>query len=176
MPFTPPRDLVTAPASSFVAEEDVGIRTAAAILVTPDGRYLMQLRDDNPEISFPGFFCLFGGAMERGENPAMGLRRELLEELELEVEVGDISYFSQFVFDAIYADGTLRQRYFFEVSIEPDMIDSLVLHEGAGMMLMTADGIADSVSRVLPYDLAILRLHILLGQARASGTSVQKIS
>ena len=40
---------------------------------------------------------------------------------------------------------------------------------------MMADDIADSVSRVGPYDLTILRLHILLGQARASGTSVQKI-
>jgi len=151
----------------------VGIRTAAAVLVTPDGRYLMQLRDNNPEISFPGFFCLFGGELEPGEEPEAGLRRELAEELELEVD--EINYLSQFVFDAIYADSTLRQRYYFEVPIDPDVIEALVLHEGAGMKLMTEDDIADSVSRVGPYDLTILRLHILLGQARASGTSVQKI-
>lgn len=151
----------------------MGIRTAAAVLVTPDGRYLMQLRDNNPEISFPGFFCLFGGELEPGEEPEAGLRRELAEELELEVD--EINYLSQFVFDAIYADSTLRQRYYFEVPIDPDVIEALVLHEGAGMKLMTEDDIADSVSRVGPYDLTILRLHILLGQARASGTSVQKI-
>lgn len=164
---------MTAVASSFVPERDVGIRTAAAVLVTPDGRYLMQLRDHNPEISFPGFFCLFGGELEPGEEPETGLRRELGEELELEVD--EINYFSQFVFDAVYADGTLRQRYYFEIPIEPDVIDTLVLHEGAGMKLMTADDIADSVSRVGPYDLTVLRLHILLHQTRASGTSVQKI-
>jgi len=164
---------VTVVASSFVPERDVGIRTAAAVLVTPDGRYLMQLRDNNPEISFPGFFCLFGGELEPGEEPEAGLRRELAEELELEVD--EINYLSQFVFDAIYADSTLRQRYYFEVPIDPDVIEALVLHEGAGMKLMTEDDIADSVSRVGPYDLTILRLHILLGQARASGTSVQKI-
>ena len=158
---------------SVVAAEDAGIRTTAALLVTPDDRYLMQLRDDNPEISFPGFFCLFGGALEPGEDPAMGLRRELHEELELEVD--EINYFSQFVFDAVYVDGTLRQRYYFEVPIDPDVIDTIVLHEGAGMKLMTADDIADSVSRVGPYDLTILRLHILLDQVRASGASVQKI-
>jgi 8-oxo-dGTP pyrophosphatase MutT (NUDIX family) len=133
----------------------------------------MQLRDNNPEISFPGFFCLFGGELEPGEEPEAGLRRELAEELELEVD--EINYLSQFVFDAIYADSTLRQRYYFEVPIDPDVIEALVLHEGAGMKLMTEDDIADSVSRVGPYDLTILRLHILLGQARASGTSVQKI-
>ena len=158
---------------SIIPAEDVDLCTAAALLVTPDGRYLMQFRDNNQEISFPGYFCLFGGELEPGEDPETGLRRELAEELEM--EVGEISYFSQFVFDAIYADGSLRQRYFFEIPIEVEMIDTLVLHEGAGMKLMTADDIADSVSKVGPYDLTILRLHILLSQAHASGTSVQKI-
>ena len=166
-------DLVTATAPPFVLERDVGIRTTAAVLVTPDGRYLMQLRDSNPEISFPGFFCLFGGEMEPGEEPETGLRRELGEELE--IKVNEISYFSQFVFDAIYADGALRQRYYFEVPIDLNMIDTLVLHEGAGMKLMTANDIADSVSRIGPYDLTVLRLHILLSLARASGASVQQI-
>ena len=164
---------MTATAPSFVPEEDVGIRTTAALLVTPDDRYLMQLRDDNPEISFPGFFCLFGGALEPGEDPAMGLRRELHEELELEVD--EINYFSQFVFDAVYADGALRQRYYFEILISPDVIYTLVLYEGVGMELMTADDIADSISKIGPYGLTILRLHILLSQAHASGASVQKI-
>jgi 8-oxo-dGTP pyrophosphatase MutT (NUDIX family) len=157
----------------FVAEDIVDIRTAAALLGTPDGRYLMQLRDGNPEISFPDFFCLFGGEMEPGEEPEAGLRRELHEELEL--EAGDISYFSQFVFDAIYADGTLRQRYYFEVPIDPDMVDTLVLHEGAAMRLMTEDDIAEEMLRFIPCDLAILRLHMLLQQTRASGANIQKI-
>ncbi|MDP6781567.1 MAG: NUDIX domain-containing protein [Alphaproteobacteria bacterium] len=153
---------MTAPEASFVAEEDVGIRTSSAILVTPDGRYLIQLRDDNPEISFPDFLSLFGGALEPEEDPEAGLRRELCEELEL--EAGDISYFSQFVFDAVHADGTLRQRYYFAVPIDPDVVDTLVLHEGAEMKLMAADDIAEEIFRFVPYDLAILRMHMLLRQ------------
>ena len=151
----------------------MGIRTAAALLVTPDGRYLMQLRDDNPGISFPGFFCLFGGAMEPGEDVEMGLQRELREELEL--EASDISYFSQFVFDAAYDDGTLRQRYYFEISIDPDVIDTLVLHEGKDMRLMAADDIAEEMFRVAPYDLAIIRMHMLMQQRREGGAGVEKI-
>ncbi len=156
-----------ATALPFVPEEDVGIRTTAAILVTPDGRYLMQLRDNNPEISFPGFFCFFGGELEPGEEPETGLRRELGEELELEAD--DISYFSQFVFDAIYADGALRQRYSFEIPIDPDMVDTLVLHEGAGMKLMTTDNIAREALHFVPYDFAVLRLHMLMQQAGVFG-------
>ena len=70
---------MTAAAPPFVAEEGVGIRTAAAILITPEGRYLTQLRDNDPKISFPGFFYLFGGAREKGEEPKGGLMREFHE-------------------------------------------------------------------------------------------------
>ncbi len=90
------------------------------------------------------------------------------------MEVDEINYFSQSVFDAIYADGALRQRYFFKIPIDPGVVDTLVLHEGAGMRLMTADDIADSVSRIVPYDLTILQLHILLGQAHASGAGMEE--
>ena len=138
------------------------LRTAGALLVTPDGRYLMQLRDDKSGISFPGFFCLFGGEIKLEEEPETGLRRELREELELELEAGDISYFSQLVFDAIYADGGIRQRYYFEVPIDPDVIDTLVLHEGVDMRLMTADDIVAEFFRLVPYDLTILSMHRLL--------------
>ena len=151
-----------AAAASFVAEEDVGIRTSVAILVTPDGRYLMQLRDDKAGVSFPDTLCLFGGALEPGEDPEAGLRRELREELEL--EAGEMRYFTQLVFDAIYADGSLRQRCFFEVPIEPDIIDGLVLHEGAAMRLMTAENMAEESFRVVPYDFGILRMHMRLRQ------------
>jgi|TARA_B100000315_G_scaffold223852_1_gene228981 8-oxo-dGTP pyrophosphatase MutT (NUDIX family) len=151
---------VTATAPSFVPEENVGIRTSAAILVTPDGRYLMQLRDADPQTSFPDTLCLFGGALEEGEGPEAGLRRELREELEL--EAGGIRYFTQLVFDAIYDDGGLRQRYYFEVPIEPDVVGSLVLHEGAGMRMMTAEDVAKESFRFVPYDFGILRMHMLL--------------
>ena len=167
-----------AAAPSFVAEEDVGIRTAAALLVMPDGRYLMQLRDDKAGIPLPNTWALFGGTVEAGEDPEAGLRRELLEELELELELepGSVAYFSQMVFNAVYSDGGLRQRYFFEAPLDPGVIDTLVLHEGAEMKLMTTDDIAREALRFVPYDFAILRMHMLLRQAREQGAGVEKIS
>jgi 8-oxo-dGTP pyrophosphatase MutT (NUDIX family) len=152
--------VITVP-EPIIAEEDVGIRTAVAILVTPDGRYLMQLRDDKPGIPLPNTWALFGGTIDDGEGPQQAVHRELMEELELKLEPGDITYFSQMAFDAIYADGGFRQRYFFEASIDPGVMDDLVLHEGAGMQLMTTDDIIRDAFRFVPYDFAILRLHIL---------------
>ena len=40
---------------------------ACAIIVLSDGKYLMQLRDDKPEIFFPDCWGLFGGGVEKGE-------------------------------------------------------------------------------------------------------------
>ena len=74
-----------AAAPSFVAEDDVGIRTAAALLVMPDGRYLMQLRDDKPGIPLPNTWALFGGTIDDGEGPQQAVHRELMEELELKL-------------------------------------------------------------------------------------------
>ena len=151
---------MTALPPPIVSTENVGIRTVAAIIVTGDGHYLPQHRDRNPQISFPDALCLFGGALEKGEEPEAGLRRELREELEL--EVSGIHYFTQLAFDAVYSDGGLRQRYFFEVPIEPRALDSLVLHEGAAMRLMTTDDIAEESFGFVPYDFSILHLHMFL--------------
>ncbi|MDP6781502.1 MAG: NUDIX domain-containing protein [Alphaproteobacteria bacterium] len=160
----------------FVAEDIVDIRTAAALLVTPDGRYLMQLRDDKAGIVLPNMWALFGGCVEANENPEAGLRRELLEELELELEPGSLAYFSQMAFDAIYSDGGFRHRYFFEASIDPGVVDSLVLHEGAEMRLMTADDIAREAFRFVPYDFTILCLHMLLQQDGVFNSDIGKAS
>ena len=40
----------------------------AALLVLEDGRYIMQLRDDLPDIWYPGHWGLFGGGIDEGED------------------------------------------------------------------------------------------------------------
>ncbi len=56
------------------------IAVAIAILYQDD-HFLMQLRDELPHILYPGHWGLFGGHLEPGESPEMGLRRELWEEI-----------------------------------------------------------------------------------------------
>lgn len=67
--------------------------SVAAMLINPDGRYLMQLREDLPHVAYPGHWGLFGGMIENEETPEESMRRELLEELNF--EPGEISYFTQ---------------------------------------------------------------------------------
>jgi len=49
----------------------------ALAILEQDGRFLMQLRDDIPTILYPGVWGLFGGHLEAGESPEIGLKREL---------------------------------------------------------------------------------------------------
>ena len=63
-----------------------GEHAVAALITVEDGRYLMQLRDDIPRIFYPGHWGCFGGAVGPGESGLIALRRELEEELEMQIQ------------------------------------------------------------------------------------------
>jgi 8-oxo-dGTP pyrophosphatase MutT (NUDIX family) len=72
--------------------------SAGVILVDRQGRVLMQLRDDDPKIMFPGHWGLTGGAGHPGETPEQTARREIEEETGLQLERCDpfrAYYFSE---------------------------------------------------------------------------------
>lgn len=66
-------------------EPSQGISVAVAI-IHQEGKYLMQLRDDIPNIAYPGVWGFFGGHIEPGEEPEAALKRELIEEINYRVE------------------------------------------------------------------------------------------
>lgn len=58
------------------------VPTVSALLVTPDGKLLVQLRDDKPGLPYPNCWATLGGGIEPGEEPAAAMQRELVEEIE----------------------------------------------------------------------------------------------
>ena len=136
--------------------EAKGRTVAAALMATPDGRYLMQHRDDWPHILLPDHWACFGGSIEPGENPEAAMRRELLEELELRVR--EVSAFTEM--EVLFPlDPPRRDRmYFFAVPIIAGDLDRMVLHEGQGMALFTPEALA-AEARIAPWDLAAVLMH-----------------
>src|SRR4051794_13678083 len=59
-------------------------RAGSAPFVSEGGGYLLQLRDNPPDIAQPGCWAFFGGSIEGDETPQAALRRELWEELRFE--------------------------------------------------------------------------------------------
>lgn len=63
------------------------IHVAAVFVEDDDGRLVLQLRDDIPNISSPGHWSVWGGRVEEGESPIEAAAREVREELTLNVQV-----------------------------------------------------------------------------------------
>lgn len=106
------------------------VHVAIAILYR-DGKFLMQLRDNIPNIVYPGHWAFFGGHIEPGESPEAALKRELLE------EIGYVP--STVSFFGYYPDPNVL-RHVFAAPLTVEMKD-LVLGEGWDMGLMTPEEI-----------------------------------
>ncbi len=135
-------------AANFLASR-APLRTGhavAALLVLEDGRYIMQLRDDVPNIWYPGHWGLFGGGVDDREEEVAALRRELREELELEVNDARL-----FALDCYF-------RRYYEVPVTIAAWNRVVLHEGSDVRALTGDE-ALSLPRISPYDAFALFLH-----------------
>jgi 8-oxo-dGTP pyrophosphatase MutT (NUDIX family) len=141
---------------------------AAALLVLEDGRYVLQRRDDFPHIWYPGHWGLFGGSVDNGEDAMEALRRELSEELEL--DMAEARLFVRFKFDLAPIGLKEYFRAYYEVPVTLAEFDRLVLREGAEMRALPGDE-ALALPHISPYDAFALFLHYrklrLVGPAEA---------
>jgi 8-oxo-dGTP pyrophosphatase MutT (NUDIX family) len=129
---------------------------AAALLVTPDGRYLMQHRDPKPTIFLPDHWACFGGSIDPGEDAAAAMRRELVEELEFAART--VEPFTEMLIDLPFGAPRRDRMSFFAVPVTQAEIDVMVQHEGAGKALFRPEDLARE-SRVAPWDLATVLMH-----------------
>jgi 8-oxo-dGTP pyrophosphatase MutT (NUDIX family) len=129
---------------------------AAALLVTPDGRYLMQHRDDRPDILLPDHWALFGGTVDAGETAEAAMGRELFEELEF--RAGVIHAFSEMVIELPFEPPRFDRMSFFAVPLTLAEEAAMVQHEGAGRRLFRPEKLA-AEARVAPWDLAAVLMH-----------------
>lgn len=130
---------------------------AAALLVTQDGRYLLQHRDDLPGIFFPGWWGLFGGGIEAGETPHGALIRELAEELAFTPHRATL--FASVGLDFGFAGYGVLPRHVFEVPIAEDDVAQMRQGEGQGMALMAGAEIM-AARHIVPYDATAIWQHM----------------
>ena len=130
---------------------------AAAVLVLDDGHYLLQLRNNIPEIWYPDHWGLFGGEVEPGEDEIATLRRELHEEIRLDLEIEHTRLFARFEFDLRPVGLERYFRAYYEVRVSKAILPHLKLCEGAAMQAFSGDNALRL--RLSPYDGFALLLH-----------------
>lgn len=105
----------------------------SAILINPQGQVLLQQRDDNPAIRYPGHWSLFGGTIEDGESPESAVAREVKEEIDFEMQ--NFGLFREFVQNN-------KQEFAFAGELSAGL-EELTLSEGQGMNLFYPSQLKD---------------------------------
>ncbi|MEL4894835.1 NUDIX hydrolase [Crocosphaera sp. Alani8] len=103
------------------------IPSVALAILHQDGRFLMQLRDNIPTIIYPDRWGFFGGHLEDGETPEVGVKREVLEEISYSLE--NPIFFGRY-------DDEEALRYIFHAPLTVS-IQELILGEGADLELVS---------------------------------------
>ncbi len=116
---------------------DYKLEGTTAILVNPEGKVLLQLRDNLPTIRYPDHWSMPGGVMEPGETPEQTIRRELEEELGY--VVGEVELYGRII-DAY--------RNLINIFLAPldRQVDTLVLGEGREVRFFGPDELPDKTT------------------------------
>jgi len=86
-----------------------------------EGKVLLQLRDNKPDIPYPDCWGTFGGQIEEGETPEEAIKREIMEELGY--ELSNPEYFGNFPFDGY-------NIYMYRIIDHDFIIENLTVNEG----------------------------------------------
>lgn len=129
----------------------VDIAATGAVLVLPDGRWVMQRRTDDAPTD-PNGLTFFGGKTEDGETAQQGFARELEEETNLDLKKLGYRKVAEFKVEHY---GRILDVTLFRVNIPS--ID-FEIYEGTGAEAFTIEELAKrtDVSSVVPKAIEIL--------------------
>ena len=106
---------------------------AVKAVIYSDDKFLLQLRDQKQGIFYPGVWGLFGGSVDDGEKPIDALKRELFEEIGLEIKDAKLLFsWNHDKYNSIL--------HFFLVPLTVEL-EKLCLNEGQGMDLFSIEQI-----------------------------------
>ena len=114
---------------------DSNDKGVSVILQTPEDNFLLVQRDWKTGIRYPGYWALFGGAVDPGETPEEAACRELEEELELRISPKDLRKVTQYMLN-------FKKEHVYVATLNQS-VESLTLMEGRNMSLFNATEAAE---------------------------------
>ena len=129
------------------------LQSVHAILLL-NGKYVLQYRDNKPHIVAPDKWCLFGGGIEKEEEPADTVKREIFEELHIAPPEYKYLWFMDYL---PFSAKTPVRSWFFVADVNK-VWDQHVLNEGSDVGSFSIDEIA-SIQIVSVMREALIRYH-----------------
>ncbi len=107
-----------------------------------EGKFLLQLRDNNPNIFYPNCWGPFGGSLEKGETFKDALVREIKEEISVDLSGKKLS----FLFD-VASPERVGIAFHVKTKLNPE---DIILNEGQEARFFTPDEIKAIPGKVPP--------------------------
>jgi 8-oxo-dGTP pyrophosphatase MutT (NUDIX family) len=120
-------------------DDDHTHAAAAVFMLTKDGRLVLQLRDDKPDIHHPNMITAFGGGAEPGETPVECAIRELAEETGISARAEDLRRLGA-VSKVDFRGRPTASVFFLLTGVDPAR---LVITEGSMILLSFAEAATD---------------------------------
>ncbi len=137
------------PIKGVVTTEKDNVIGIGAIIKNKEGKYLFQIRDQNTDRN-PGMITPFGGGIEAGEDTRQTFKREIKEELDL--DVGD-----DFVLINKVEGHNFPGKYLDIFYLDNINEESIVIGEGAGMAKLSLDEALTS-NQVTPFTKKVIKI------------------
>lgn len=132
--------------------------------ITKDGSVMLQKRDNKPGIESPGQIATFGGGVENDETLEETAIREAKEELGLEINPEQLSYFGKIQLSK-EVDGKDQSCHFFLLhGTDPSKI---VVKEGRGYVLVSKGNFRVKQEKMAKFTRDILTRYFEKGERDA---------
>ncbi len=126
---------------------------ADIIIINSQQKVLLVLRDNKSSIPFPNTWALLGGFIEENESPEATIRRELVEEMEL--QLGEIKFFKSYFWQEC-------DEHIFWTRLDLD-ISQITLHEGQKLAYFSREEI-NQLEFASHYDRILVDFYDFLGK------------
>jgi 8-oxo-dGTP pyrophosphatase MutT (NUDIX family) len=126
---------------------------AGVILLSPQNNFILQLRDDKPNIADPGKLSIFAGRLLEGESPEDAARRELFEETGLRPDA--LEFFVAYEKDPARHGAPGVSHIYVAKDVDPSKLE---VHEGQGWREVAPTELTEENTALISYD--ILRAYV----------------
>ena len=139
-------------------------KNASACIILNNEKILLQKRDLKKNIFYPGYMGFFGGAKDKNETYLSCIRREINEELDLNIKKKRFKFFSKNTLDFSPIKEKIFFRYYYVLKLNNKEVKKIKIKEGIALKKIKIENLFSSNLKIVPYDAFVLWLFFYGGR------------